>query len=82
MPGARKPLDEGRDDSPPLDRGRHRARHVEQSVQVRVGEKLAEDLEAALATSHAREPVVNQGGGHSASRGGPQRDGARVRCRQ
>src|SRR5207245_7485728 len=38
----------------------HAAGHVEQRVEWRVREELAEHLEAALASPHAGEPVVDE----------------------
>jgi len=53
--------EEGRDDAAPLDDRRHGARHTKQGEEIGSGEKLAEDLETALASAHAREPVVHEG---------------------
>jgi hypothetical protein len=59
--GPRQALNERRDDAPALDLRRDGARNMQEGEQRRVREKLAENLEAALAASHTGQPVVDQG---------------------
>src|SRR2546421_398487 len=68
----------------PLDDGGHAAGDVQERVERRLGEELAEHLEAALAAAHAGEPVVpesdaRRAAGRAAPHAPRQR---RMRCRQ
>jgi hypothetical protein len=59
--GLRQALHERGHDAPALDLGRHAAGDVQEREQGRIGEQLAEHLEAALAASHSGQPIVNEG---------------------
>jgi hypothetical protein len=60
-------LEEGGVDAPLLDEGRLGAGAVDEGVEVRVGEQLAEGLQHALAAAQRDEPVMDEGDLH----GGP-----------
>src|SRR5207253_7628190 len=67
----RQPLHERGYDPPPFDRRRDAPGHVQERVEVGVGEELAEHLEAALPAPHSGEPVMDQGHPHSLSIAAP-----------